>query len=175
MISAMDRLIESDGSVSIPGLEFDSVVDNLVEKKYSTQLSECTTQSERSELKGRLTEYYMNGEGKTAVKMEIASIKSNFVAAKEQLTSVSTAISGTIASNAIPSVIGTASPNPASILAENVVKKNQLSAMLNSISACLVNLMRSAVSLYFPLPNSVISLTNTLAETKSALNSIPLP
>ena len=58
MTTTMNRLIDSEGSVSIPGLDFSSVVDNLVEKKYADSLSACETSTERMEMKDRLSKYY---------------------------------------------------------------------------------------------------------------------
>ena len=174
MVSTMNKLIESDGSVSIPGLDFSSVVDNLVEKKYADSLSACETSTERMEMKDRLSKYYTEGEGKLAVQTEIASIKSNFSAAKDQLSFVSEAVVANTASNALPPMLGTASPNPAYTYAENKVKLNQMKAMLKNIGACIVNLLKSAVNLMFQLPSSVMTIIDTFATVKSAVDSIPV-
>lgn len=174
MTTTMNRLIDSEGSVSIPGLDFSSVVDNLVEKKYADSLSACETSTERMEMKDRLSKYYTEGEGKLAVQIEIASIKSNFSAAKDQLSFVSEAVVANAASNLLPPMIGTASPNPAYIYAENKVKLNQMKAMLKNISACIVNLLKSAIKLMFQLPSSVMAVIDTFATVKSAVESIPV-
>ena len=174
MTTTMNRFIDSEGSVSIPGLDFSSVVDNLVEKKYADSLSACETSTERMEMKDRLSKYYTEGEGKLAVQTEIASIKSNFSAAKDQLSFVSEAVVANAASNLLPPMIGTASPNPAYIFAENKVKLNQMKAMLKNISACIVNLLKSAINLMFQLPSSVMAVIDTFATVKSAVESIPV-
>ena len=174
MTTTMNRLIDSEGSVSIPGLDFSSVVDNLVEKKYADSLSACETSTERMEMKDRLSKYYTEGEGKLVVQTEIASIKSNFSAAKDQLSFVSEAVVANTASNLLPPMIGTASPNPAYIFAENKVKLNQMKAMLKNISACIVNLLKSAINLMFQLPSSVMAVIDTFATVKSAVESIPV-
>ena len=174
MTITMNRLIDSEGSVSIPGLDFSSVVDNLVEKKYADSLSACETSTERMEMKDRLSKYYTEGEGKLAVQTEIASIKSNFSAAKDQLSFVSEAVVANAASNLLPPMIGTVSPNPAYIYAENKVKLNQMKAMLKNISACIVNLLKSAINLMFQLPSSVMAVIDTFATVKSAVESIPV-
>lgn len=175
MTTTMNRLIDSEGSVSIPGLDFFSVVDNLVEKKYADSLSACETSTERMEMKDRLSKYYTEGEGKLAVQTEIASIKSNFSAVKDQLSFVSEAVVANTASNALPPMLGAAvAPNPLYIVAENKVKLNQMKAMLKNISACIVNLLKSAINLMFQLPSSVMAVIDTFATVKSAVESIPV-
>ena len=177
-IKAMNKLIESDGSVSIPGLELKPVAENFVDKKYGAELQRIEDEEERNKMRDKWVKYYTEGEGKQAMELEIANIKANVGAAKDQLTMVTEAAASSVASNAVPAVITTGSavsaPNPAYAMIENKTKKNQLLAMLKSIGAFLVNAMKSMVAIMFPIPDVVLALINTLTAAKQTVNAIPV-
>jgi hypothetical protein len=176
-IKAMDELINSDGTIELPGLSLDEVVENFVETKYGEELKAVSTKEEREKLREKWIKYYKEGEGKQAIQMEINNIKAQYGAAKDQLTYVADAAVSAVASNAIPSVItvgsASSSPNPAYTIIENKTKKNQLLAMLKQIGASLVSLLKSAVSIAFAVPETVITLIKTLTTVKKTVNSIP--
>lgn len=176
-IKAMDELINSDGTIELPGLSLDEVVENFVETKYGEELKAVSTKEEREKLREKWIKYYKEGEGKQAIQMEINNIKAQYGAAKDQLTYVADAAASAVASNAIPSVItvgsASSSPNPAYTIIENKTKKNQLLAMLKQIGASLVSLLKSAVSIAFAVPEAVITLIKTLTTVKKTVNSIP--
>lgn len=177
-LDAMNKLINSDGAVELPGLDLDTVAETFVQSKYSKDLDAVEDAEERKKLKEKWVDYYKNGEGRVGLEVEINTIKANFGAATEQLKFVGEAAASSIASNVIPSVItvgtATSAPNPAYVLIENKTKKNQLLAMLKNISACLVNLLKSAISIAFPIPAVVTTLISTLATVKSTVNAIPV-
>ena len=177
-LDAMNKLINSDGAVELPGLDLDTVAETFVQTKYSKDLDAVEDAEERKKLKEKWVDYYKNGEGRVGLEVEINTIKANFGAATEQLKFVGEAAASSIASNVIPSVItvgtATSAPNPAYVLIENKTKKNQLLAMLKNISACLVNLLKSAISIAFPIPAVVTTLISTLATVKSTVNAIPV-
>lgn len=177
-LEAMDELINSDEAVSLPGLELDPVVENFVDEKYGSQLSEIKDEEERKKMRNKWVKYYKEGEGKQTVQMEINNIKAMYGAAKDQLQFVTEAAASSVASNAIPAVItvgtATSTANPAYALIENKTKKNQLLAMLKQIGAFLVSLLKSAVEIAFAVPDAVINLIKTLATAKKTVNSIPV-
>lgn len=175
---AIDELINSDGSISLPGLELDPVVEHFVDEKYGFQLSEMKNEEERKKMRDKWVKYYKEGEGKQTIKMEINNIKAMYGAAKDQLQFVMEAATSSVASNAIPAVItvgtATSTANPAYALIENKTKKNQLLSMLKQIGAFLVSLLKSAVEIAFEVPAAVINLIKTLTTAKKAVNSIPV-
>ena len=177
-LDAMNELINSDGAVELPGLDLDTVAETFVQAKYGKDLDAVEDVEERKKLKEKWVDYYKNGEGRAGLEVEINNIKSNFGAATDQLKFVGEAAASSIASNVIPSVItvgtATSAPNPAYVLIENKTKKNQLLAMLKNISACLVNLLKSAIAIAFPIPAVVTTLISTLATVKSTVNAIPV-
>lgn len=177
-IKAMNELIESDGTISIPGLSLQPVAENFVDTKYGAELAKIEDNEEREKLRDQWVKYYTEGDGKEAMELEIANIKANIGAAKDQLTAVGEAAVSSVASNAIPSVITTgaaaSAPNPAYALIENKTKKNQLMAMLKQISASLVNAIKSMVAIMFPIPDIVLVIIESLKTAKQAVNSIPV-
>ena len=176
-LDAMDELINSDGTIDLPGLDIDTVAENYVDKKYGEELNKIEDKEEREKMRQKWVDYYKSGEGKSMLQLEINSIKANFSAAKEQLTYVTEAAASSVASNAVPAVITTgaaaSAPNPAYAMIENKTKKNQLLSMLKQIGAFLVNLLKSIVMIAIAVPAAVIALIKTLTTTKKAVNSIP--
>ena len=137
MMTAINELVNSDGAVDIPGLSLEPIVDNFIDVKYGRQLSDIEDREERDTLRAQWKNYYMNGDGRTIIEMEINSIKANFSAAKDGLITAQEAVLMTTATNAIPSVLTTGAaasvPNPAYTLLENKQKKNTLLTILKQI------------------------------------------
>lgn len=177
-IDAMNELIDSDGAISIPGLELDLIAENFVDIKYGAELAKIENKDEREKMRQQWITYYKEGDGKGALQLEIANIKANVSAAKDQLTMVADAAASSVASNAMPAVITTGAaasvPNPAYALIENKTKKNQLLAMLKSVGAFLVNAVKSMVAIMFQIPDMVVALIKTLTTTKQVVNAIPV-
>lgn len=177
MKEAINELINSDGAVDIPGLDFDSVVDNMVETDYKEQLDDSKTKEERDDKKKSLVKYYKEKAG-AEIEQNINIIKSNFAAAKDGLIYVAEAAAATVASNVIPSVITTGAAasvaNPAYAMIENKQKKNTLLGILKNIGNFIVNLLSAAVKILFAVPEMIMSLIKTLTTTKSVVNSIPV-
>lgn len=178
ILDAMDDLINSDGGVELPGLDLDTIAENFVEVKYGDTLSKLPNKKEAESLKEKWTSYYKDGEGRLALQMEINTIKSSFVAARDQLTYIGEAAASAVASNAVPAVItvGSASStaNPAYALIENKTKMNQLLSMAKNVEANLVTLLKSSAQIAFPIPSAVTSLIETLSTVKQTINAIPV-
>jgi hypothetical protein len=177
MKEAIDELINSDGEVSIPGLDFETVIDNLIEQKYKEQLNLMKDKTERENMKKNLIKYYSN-EARDEIENSILDIKSNFAAAKNGLKYVSEAVIASTASNQIPSVItvgtATSTANPIYVLIENKQKKNTLLSILKNIENSLVNILKSAVKILFQVPDTIMSIIQTLIDLKQVVNSIPV-
>jgi hypothetical protein len=178
ILDAMDDLINSDGGVELPGLDLDTIAENFVEVKYGDTLSKLPNKEEAESLKEKWTSYYKDGEGRLALQMEINTIKSSFVAARDQLTYIGEAAASAVASNAVPAVItvgsATSTANPAYALIENKTKMNQLLSMTKNVEANLVTLLKSSAQIAFPIPSSVTSLIETLSTVKQTVNAIPV-
>ena len=177
MVAAMEDLINSDEVVSIPGLDLKSVAENYVNVRYKPQLDEVKDEKLKEELRQKWITYYFEGDGKIILQMEIASIKANFAVAKESLTNIVTSVGQQLSMAAVPSVITVGSapstPNPAYTLLDNMQKKEVLKATLKQVSNSLVELLKSAIKIAFPIPDAVGAIIETLKTTKTVVNSIP--
>lgn len=177
-VDAMNELINSDGTIDIPGLSLRPIAENYVDTKYNAELQKIEDKDEREKLRQKWVDYYIKGDGKEVLELEISNIKANIIAAKDQLVMVADAAVSSVASNAIPSVITTGAaasvPNPAHALIENKTKKNQLLAMLKTIGTFLINAIKSMVAIMFQIPDMVLVLIKTLTTTKQIVNSIPV-
>lgn len=178
ILDAMEELINSDGGIELPGLDVETIAKNFVEVNYGEQLSKLPNKEEAEQLKDRWVSYYKDGAAKAAIQMEINTIKSSFVAAREQLKYVTEAAASAVASNAVPAVItvGSASStaNPAYALIENKTKMNQLLSTLKNVEANLVTLLKSSAQIAFPIPTEVTTLITTLTDVKKTVNAIPV-
>lgn len=177
-LNALEELINSDGEVTLPGLDLDTIADNFVETKYGSELSAITDADEREALRKKWQDYYKTGEGKEMLTVEIDNIKAQYGAAQAQLENVKTAAASAVASNTIPAVLtvgsATSSPNPAYTVIENKTKKNQLQATLKQVEGNFCSLLKSAITICFPIPAVVTAAISTLATTKKTVNSIPV-
>lgn len=177
MRKALNDLVNSDGEVSLPGLEFEPVVENIVEKKYADQLQEADKVGERDNVKAQLKKYYETTM-KEEVDNSIQQIKSSFGSVKTMVAQLQEAITSAVASNAIPAVItvgsATSTPNPAYTLIENKTKKNTLLTAVKTCETLLISLLTAAICIMFEVPSSVITLIGTLSAVKTAVNAIPV-
>ena len=177
MQQAINELINSDGKVEIPGLEFESVINNLVDVRYKEVLDKATDPEQRQQLKENLLNYYRN-DGRMIIDESINTIKSCYSEATEGLKQVSEAAAKAVANNAIPSVItvgtATSTANPAYALIENANKKATLLSMLKSIGDALVRLLSAAIKIAFQVPDMIMTVIQTLTTTKQVVNSIPV-
>jgi hypothetical protein len=74
MQEAITNLINSDETIEIPGLDFESVIDHLVDERYKDILKNASNEEERKQLKNNLLNYYRN-KGRMVVD---ESIKTSF-------------------------------------------------------------------------------------------------
>jgi hypothetical protein len=176
MQTALDKLINA-GALPIPGLDYDTVVNNLIQVKYKEELDKCPTESERKAAVDSLLEYYKKN-AKDQIMREINTIKSAYSSAVAQSKYVKDSIAATIAASSIPSVITTGSavsvPNPVYGLIENKQKKNSLLAILEQLGKMLIDLLHSAIAIAFEIPDTIITLIDSIVPIKSALMAIPV-
>ena len=177
MQNAIDRLINSDEQIEIPGLDFDSIVDNIVETNFKDKLDALTDPEEWERVKNELLEYYKT-YGKQAIQEKINDIKSAFADIKAQVKYIQEAVTNTIASNAVPSVItvgtATSTPNPVYFMLDNANKKNTLMGMLKSAEDSAVKLLNAAINICFQVPDTVMTTINGLTTVKTVINTIPV-
>lgn len=176
MQETLQSLLEDgSGGSSLPGLDFDSIVNNLIEKRYAF-LKELSP-SERQKKEEEIIEYY-NTTASNEINSNIAKIKKSYSSINNQIITLQESIAGATASNAIPSVITTGSaasvPNPAYALMENKQKVGTLKSLIETTSSSFVELLDSSLKIDFELPDSILTLIETFKTLKQSLSNIPI-
>lgn len=172
----LQSLLEDSGGFSLPGLDFDSIVNNLVEKRHGSFLNELSP-LERQNKEKEIIEYY-NTTASNEINSNIAKIKKSYSLINNQIVTLQESIVGVTASNAIPSVITTGSaasvPNPAYALLENKQKVGTLKSLIETTSSSFVELLDSSLKIDFELPDSILTLIETFKTLKQSLSNIPI-
>lgn len=175
MQAAINKLVSDE---PIPGLDFDTVVENIVGQKYKETLAQIEDVQEREKQFKNMVNYYKT-EARAEIEGKINDVKAAYKSVKAQIKSIKASIVAATAGNAIPSVIiagaGVAAPNPLYSLAENANKKSMLLGMLEVIAKTLYDMLKAALAIMFEIPDAVVELINTIAEIKSLIQSIPTP
>jgi hypothetical protein len=182
--TALDKLT---ADISLPGLEPEAVIKNLIEVQYKEELDQIKTyitdaeaaEKEAKAVKERLTSYYNSGQAKIEIKKSISEIKINFKAATDGVKQLPVEIQTMIAGNLIPPTIPVPTapgiPNPMSFLLRNKEKLNGFLTVLNAIATWFVNLISAAIKIAFELPDAIVATIEKLADIKSMIQSIPMP
>jgi len=165
--------LSSDNSITLPGLDFDTIVDNMVGRipDYKPMFDQCKTKEQRDTLTKELVDYFHNA-GRSFVDDKIIEIKVAYKNVLSGVKQIQEGLQTTVASILVPTVIGTAAPNPASILLESKIKKNTLLTMLDSVSKVLIDLLQAALKLFFVLPQAVIDIVGVLNTLRAGINLI---
>lgn len=184
-IDVSDKLAAEGAPISIPNLDFDAVVKNMIEVQFKPQLDEIKqTYSDAKEsaaeikaTKDRLIEYFNTDAAKTEIKNHINTIKINVKAALDGVKQMPIEISTMIANNAVPPTIPIPTapgvPNPVSVLLKGKEKVSSLKTILNAIAAWFVGIFAAASKISFQLPDSVLSMASQIASLKQLIGSIP--
>lgn len=169
------KLIEDLGAsqgLEVPGLNFNTVADNIARKDENFQKSlEPYSAQERRELVEKYKETIRD-----EVNAQIMTIKMAFAQVKDGIQLLTETVTGAIATIAIPPAIGTPPvlPNPAYALLEAKQKKSQLSSALNTLLLSFGMILVAATKIKFDLPDAVLDLLSALTATKSLIDTIPV-
>lgn len=169
-----DLLDEINQDSSVPGLDFDSVVDNMVEKQNKVQLDACETPAERTAMKTKLVDYQKT-IGSSFVNEQMNTIKSSYTTVKDGVVNLNAAIGTLAVQLATPSVI-TAPPgsaNPIVTMAKQTESKNNLLNACQILLSAFSKLLQAAVNILFEVPDSIIVLLQTINTIKTTLNALP--
>lgn len=152
----------------IPGLDLQSVVDNLITKKYSDKLSDIPSEQDRINYIQDLTNYFCGGgEGQAVIEAEITTIQANYSIIKSQLVAATNILSGIMTQN--QTLNGGDNVNDNS---DKILKKNILLFMINCMENEIINLLQSAIKIYFNVPSSVMNLIDSVKNIKEAAFNI---
>ena len=103
MQTTLTELANSSSDISLPGLDFDTVVENIVVKKYSKDLDKLSKEDEKKE-KEKLINYYKT-TAFNEINSNIIKVKSCANSLKIQVDNIQTSITNTISTLALPSVV----------------------------------------------------------------------
>jgi hypothetical protein len=173
----------------IPGLNADSVIENLIKKdenlgKYLTMIdnakaekiyrgmSEEEADKATEEAKKKVLEEIKKNL-KPAVEEDIIKMKQEYKTAKEALDSIPTETQATVATAALPAALPPAVPNPAYTLGIALQTKKNLLKTLNIVLSSLTTVITLANKLKFELPPVVLTLVSTLTIVTTGLSLIP--
>jgi hypothetical protein len=176
---------------SIPGLNLETVLTNLVEKNEALKSQvEIFNKSKEENIERGMTEKEAEAKVKEAkskaisdakkqmeemVKEEITKMKQAYKIAKESLESIPTEVQSAIAAIAIPPAISAppSLPNPIYSLNIALQTKKNLMKTLNIVISSLTQVIMIANRLKFELPVAVTVLVSTLATVTGILSKIP--
>jgi hypothetical protein len=175
----------------IPGLNPDSVIENLIKKdenlgKYLNMIDSAKAEK----IERGMTEEEANAAAeeskkkiiddlkkniRPSVEDDIITMKQEYKTAKEALDSIPTEVSATAALIAIPPAISAppSAPNPAYTLGVAMQTKKSLLKTLNIVLSSLTVVIKLASKLKFELPSTVLILVETLAVVTKGLSLIP--
>jgi hypothetical protein len=175
----------------IPGLNADSVIENLIKKdenlgKYLTMIDNAKAEkvyrgmseeeADRSteEAKKKVLEEIKKNL-KPAVEEDIIKMKQEYKTASEALDSIPTETQAAVTTAAIPPAVSVppSAPNPAYTLAMALQTKKNLLKTLNIVLSSLTTVITLANKLKFELPPVVLTLVSTLTIVTTGLSLIP--
>jgi seryl-tRNA synthetase len=186
LISKLDKL-----GTNIPGLNVDSVLNNLIEKNDALKSQvEIFNKSKEENIERGMTKEEAEAKVKEAkskaiedakaqmkpmVTEEITKMKQEYKIAKDTLDSIPAEVQATVATIAMPPAISVppSAPNPIYSLGVALQTKKNLMKTLNIVISALTQIILIANKLKFELPTAVTSLVATLTSVTGLLSKIP--
>lgn len=175
----------------IPGLNVNTVLDNLVQKNEALKsqfenlnkvkeenlergMTEDEAAAKVEEDKKKMVEDAKKNL-KPMVEEEIIKMKQEYKTAKEALASIPTEAQAAMALVVLPTAISVppSTANPAYTLGMALQTKKSLLKTLNIVLSSLTTLMMLANKLKFELPASILKLVETLSTVTKGLSIIP--
>lgn len=182
----LDALAASDAPIELPGLDFETVVEGMVEVQFKPTFDEIrasvddteTAEKEINETKERLKQYFNTDAAKIEIKSNINEVKITAKSIVDAVKEMPTEIANMIANNLVPPTIPTPTapgiPNPISIALKGKEKVSGLKTVLNTISAWFVVLLAAANKIAYVLPAVLLAMPGQIANLKNLINTIPV-
>ena len=173
----------------IPGLNKDSVIENIIKKdknlgEYIKMIDaekeenvERGMSKEEAEKKAKEdAKAVLDGVKKSLepmVEEEIIKMKQEYKIAKEALDSIPAEVTATVANAALPAALPPAVPNPAYTLGVAIQTKKSILKTLNVVLSSLTTVLMIATKLKFKVPAPVIALIAAITTVTNLLSAIP--
>lgn len=171
-IKVMKELIVklgNDEGFSIPGLSIDPILEEIANK--NEELKAALSQVTRKEAKKIVRRF--KETLRAEVEEKIAVIKINAKTIIDGIENTIITVNTAIANIAIPPAVGPVAPNPIYSLSVVLQTKKQLLAALSVLFSTFAIMLSAAVSINFPLPQSILGLLSGLISVKALINTIP--
>lgn len=182
----LDGLAAADASIELPGLDFENVVEGMVETQFKPTFDEIhasiddteTAEKEINDTKERLKQYFNTDAAKIEIKSNINQVKITAKSIADAVKEMPKEIANMIANNLVPATIPIPTapgiPNPASILLKGKEKVSGLKTVLNTIAAWFVTLLSAANKIAYILPAALLAMSGQIANLKNLIGTIPV-
>lgn len=182
----LDALASAGTPIELPGLDFETIVEGMVEAQFKPTFDEIeasapdaeTAKGEIKETKERLKEYFNTDAAKIEIKAKINEVKITAKAIVDAVKEMPNEIANMIANNLVPPTIPVPTapgiPNPISIILKGKEKVSGLNTILNVISAWFVVLLAAANKIAFILPSVLLAMPRQIANLKNLIGTIPV-
>jgi dsDNA-specific endonuclease/ATPase MutS2 len=180
-----------DMGEGLPGLDFDKIIENIVQKAEAIKAKKEAIEKEIDEFRNR--DRITKDEAKQMLKDKIKElidkykeaikqmvidaineIKSVWKEIKTQVKQIPKDVKAAIAAIALPPAIGPVGPNPIYALTIAAQTKSLLVAILNALATNLIKLIKAATMISFVLPQPVLIVGETIKTLDTLLNTIPV-
>jgi len=180
-----------DMGEGLPGLDFDKIIENIVQKAEAIKAKKEAIEKEIEEFRNR--DRITKDEAKQMLKDKIKElidkykeaikqmvidaineIKSVWKEIKTQVKQIPKDVKAAIAAIALPPAIGPVGPNPIYALTIAAQTKSLLVAILNALATNLIKLIKAATMISFVLPQPVLIVGETIKTLDTLLNTIPV-
>lgn len=142
---------------SVPGISFETILDPLVEAKYSGPLAQCRTPEQRAALKEDIKNNLRN-EGRALIEQQIDGLNSSYAALQKSIINLTLAASTLATTLATPTSVAAAPPIAAGIL-----------AMIDSATAPIVGLLSNAIALGIEIPDAALVPIDAILAIKKLI------
>ena len=182
----LDMLASSDAPMELPGLDFETVVEGMIEAQFAPTFDEIKAEAADDEAaekeikatKKRLKEFFNTDAAKIEIKSKINEVKITTKAIVDAVKEMPKEISTMIANNLVPPTlpIPTAPgvPNPASTVLKGKEKVSGLKTVLNAIATWFVALIGAANKISYILPAALLAMSSQVAKLKKLIGTIPV-
>lgn len=170
----IDKLVNLNGGCDIE-LDKSKITENLIQKKYETQLNSFIYPDERQAYLTQTRQFYTQGAGSDAINDYMNQFKQNYANYRQGIAKIKTSAVNITASNAIPAVITTGAAtsvsNPAYTAIDNLQKLTSLQSSLSVVINVVISMLSAAAALYLTLPKSLTDEINDLQDIKKDVDN----
>lgn len=103
--------------MNIPGLDFDKIVENIVDIRHSEDLEKITDDAEREAKRQEFVDYYSSGDAAKGLQQEMNNISNSANVMQSFIKNMQSSVSAALAPGTTPQVLvvgqATGAPNPA--------------------------------------------------------------